>query len=220
MTDDTFPRTEREFFWGLIQPPFINEDDTDIEENYINANYYYEDLRNGFIKTSCFGLAAAFLYDTLSISFQNGNHWNINSINIIVETKSKTTNELIKNVYSRECFFRQDIIDYIQEIGRIQLVETDIFPPDKKIHLAGTHHGKQELQTFWNKLKNCPFVIGAHSTGFDRSNAKFISKIEPNGEKGVIIFVAKAPFALWVQTTGRNHRETSKIADIIQNEYS
>jgi hypothetical protein len=219
MKDEAFPRNEREFFWGLIQPPFIDEDDTDIEERYIKAHYYYEDIKNGFIKISCLGLAAAFLYDTLSISFQNGNYWNRNIIDIIIETEEENSAGKIRNVHSKECFFKKNIADYIINIKKIELIETDITPAHKSIRLAGTHHGSQELQAFWNKLKNCPFVVEVRSAPFDRSNSKFIGKIEPDGKKGVVIVVVRPPFTLWVQTTGRNYRETSKIAEIIQHEY-
>jgi hypothetical protein len=220
MFDNEFAKENhdfRDFLLGMFRLPFINENDEEIKNKYLGEEFYFEDTDNGIVKQKCLGLAAAYLYETLSISFQNGGAWVKNELNITIETSdgnSKT--EIVKNVYSKDCFSKAVITDYVEQLGDIQLQETRIIPADKENHFA-PHHGKHELQLFWNKLKNNPYIISAISTGWGGDS--FIRKISRNGTIEIVLIHTVHRYALLVQTTGRNYRETETIAGLLQKEY-
>jgi hypothetical protein len=214
-------RTFRDFLFSIFVTPFINEDDINVEDNYSSAHYFFEDIENGIKKTECLGLASAYLYDTLSISFKNGKAWTKNVLNIIIEPdKGASYIKQVKNVFSKDCFNVQGICDFLEKSQNTQLIETEILPESKSIHLAGDHHGKEKLYEFWRKLQNSPYVLEARSTDFCRGHSKFVYKIEPDGNTGVIVLVPVYPYTLWIQTTGRNYHETESIAKELYDEYS
>ena len=208
---------ERNFLYGMIIQPFINEDDVQIEEKYVNANYHFEDLENGIEKQECVGLAAAYLYETLSISISSSNAWDKNSLAILIEKENLNTVENVLNISSQSSFEVKEVQEFIENSGEINLVETDTIPNNKKIHLAD-HHGKPDLQALCNRLKLNPFVIEMRSTNWGGNN--FIREIYSNGVIEIVLVNSQRKYALWVQTTGTNLRETKAIAEHLKERYS
>ena len=80
------------------------------------------------------------------------------------------------------------------------------------------HHGKKELQDLWDKLKRSPYIIEARSTNFGGN--RFIKKVEKNGVLVIVLVDSERKYALWVQSTGTNLRETKAIAAILDERYS
>ena len=101
-------------------------------------------------------------------------------------------------------------------MGSVVLQETQIAPDTKNLHLAD-HHGQKELKALWEKLKNSPFVIEGRST--DWGGNRFIRKVEKNGVLEIVLVDSEKQYALWVQTTGTNLRETKAIAEILENRF-
>jgi hypothetical protein len=199
----------------MFVKPFINDQDEEIEKQFVSAHYYFDEKE-------CSGFAAAYLYDTLSISFQSSDAWKKNNCEIQIKTDSgevRTAN--IKNVFSKGCFEIPKIRTYISIITPVVLIPTTVLSINKSVHFAPDHHGLQELETFWSTLKNNQYVESARSTAFARGNRNFIVKIEPEKSAGVIIIAPnKDHNTLWVQTTGRNYHETKKIAEGLQKNYA
>lgn len=205
----------KDILFGNINQPFINEDDGEVADNYIMSNFHFN---NNGTKQACLGLTAAFLYDTLSISLNSSTLWKNNTLPIInvVDKVSKT--EQVNNVFSKDCFVVQSISDFVENLGDLDLQETDISPNNKSITLFGDHHGKEYLQALADKLINSPFVIEIRSIKFGGNS--FIRKIHTNGVLEVVVMKRDERFALWVQTTGRNFRETKAIAEKLREQYS
>jgi hypothetical protein len=65
---------------------------------------------------------------------------------------------------------------------------------------------------------NNPHVINAIST--DWGGNSFIRKINKNGTIEIVLIDTERRYALLVQTTGRNYRETETIAKLLEKEYS
>jgi hypothetical protein len=212
--------TYRSFLLGMFIKPFIDENDAEIEERYINEHYYFEDLSNDIKRCDCLGLTSAYLYGTLSISFQSSNAWTKNNLEVVIVSDDHTVFKNIKNVFSEICFNNSDIDDFIKQVGTIKLVETIKLPDEKKLHLFSDHHGHEKLKNHWKRLKKCPYVIEGRSTDFSRGSPQYIIKVEPEGLTGVIILAPCPPYTLWVQSTGRNYQETKEISRILQREYS
>jgi hypothetical protein len=217
LTDKSVPEVYRNYLYGMIILPFIREEDEAIEDKYIEANYSFEDLENEIKKTECLGLASAYLYETLSISLQSGKAWAKNILQISIETNSIARTEEIKNIFSKECFNVASISAFTEQLGDVTLEQSNILPDEKKIHLAD-HHGTNELNAVWAKLKLSPYVIEGRST--DWGGKRFIRKIEKNGVVEIVLVDSDRQYALWVQTTGRNLRETKAIAEILEKRYS
>jgi len=208
---------ERNFLYGMIIQPFIHDEDELIEERYIYSNYYFEDLENGFEKQECVGLATAYLYETLSISISSSNAWIKSILPILIEKDDLVTSENVLNVSSQVSFEVTEIKNLIENSGEVNLVETNIEPNDKKIHLAD-HHGKAELLALCNKLKLNPFVIEMRSTNWGGN--KFIRDTFSDGVVEIVLINSQRKYALWVQTTARNIRETKAIAKVLEEKYS
>jgi hypothetical protein len=210
------PRDQRDFLFGMFTLPFISEDDEGIEDQYIEANYFFEDAANGIAKTKCLGLAAAFLYDTISISLQSNNAWRKNILDISIELDGNIQFEIVKNVYSKGCYDFPFIHDFVEKLEDVVLQESPLAPADKDLHLA-SHHGQNELKALWDRLKNNPYVVAARST--DWGGKRFIRKFNRNGVVEIVLVDSEREYALWVQTTGRNLRETKAIAEILQDRF-
>lgn len=208
---------QRNFLYGMITPPFISEDDEEIEDQYLASSYYFEDIGNNITKTECLGLASAFLYETLSISFDSLPIWRQTQLQITIENGQSSSTENVFNVYSKSSFNAQDIIDFVESISTLKLVESKINPGDKQIHLT-SHHGKKELSELWNKIKKSPYVISGLSIEYGGNS--FYKKPQKNGQVDIVHLKSDKRYSLQVQTTGRNFRETIEIAKKLEEEYA
>ena len=217
--DKTLPNKEfknyKDILFGSIIQPFINDDDDEVVDAYIQSNFHFEIDGN---QHECLGLTAAFFYETLSISFGLHPTWenSILSITNVVDGVSKK--EQVYNVYSNDCFQTQLISKFVENSGQLVLQITSLEPNQKSITLFGDHHGKKYLQALADKLVNSPYVIEIKSTNFGGNS--FIRKVYPDGILEIVILSRDERFALWVKTTGRNFRETKAIAQILREKYS
>jgi hypothetical protein len=203
------------FLASMIIKPFIDEEDSDKEQQYMQNDFTLES--NGL---PCPGLAAAYLYDTLSLSFANGATWQTNDISICVTpntgTKKTKKVEIVKNVYSENCLEDTAIQNFIQQRS-VSLKQTDIAPQDKDLHLS-PHHGQKELQDFWERLRESPYVVSAKSTKW--GGKQFIRKTHSSGEIEIVLTETQKSYALMVQTTGKNIWETKAIAEKLKNQFT
>jgi hypothetical protein len=207
----------RNYLIGKIIKPFIKDEDEKVQEEYINANYYFEDRIHSFPKIECIGLAAAYLYKTLSISFSKLPVWQQTKLPIIIEEKGTSKIENVFNVSSKKSFEDSAIVFYVENSGDLTLEKTIILPDAKNQHLAD-HHGKKELQSLCDRLKNSPYVIEMRSTNWGGND--FIRKIHSDGIIEIVMNRTERKYALWVKTTGKNFRQTKAIAEILDDNYS
>ncbi len=218
--DKEFPEIYRSLFYGMFVQPFINEEDEETEDKYIEASYFFEDINNGITKQECLGLASAYLSESLLISFQSSPSWLNNILKIIIEKDSDFLTDDVFNVFSNNCFNAPTITTFVENIGNLSLIETEIHPDNKHIHLAD-HHGKDELEELCNRLKYNRFVIEIRSMEWCRGKCNdFIKKFHPDGTVEIVLYKTDSKYALLVKTTGRNLRETKAIAEILSEEYS
>jgi len=207
----------KDILFGMIVLPFIKEEDASIEEEYIQANYFFEDAENGIAKTECVGLASAFLYDTLSISFSALPQWRKIEIPIIIETENNSETAVVYNVFSNASLNSAEILTQIESRAEVKLIETEIKPTDKKRHISA-HHGMKELNELCDQLAWHPYVEEMRSTNW--GGTKFIRKTTKEGYIEIVLHKTQRKYALSVKTTGRNKRETDKIAEILTERYS
>ncbi|MBW7869247.1 MAG: hypothetical protein LC124_14405 [Ignavibacteriales bacterium] len=210
----------RNLLYGMITPPFISEEDEEIEDQYLASNYYFEDTASNISKTECLGLASAYLYETLSISLNSLPVWEQPQLKIKIESGESEATAYVFNVFSRESFDQQVISDFVDEISEVELQETGLSPDEKNIHVAN-HHGIQELQLLCSQLKLSPYVIEMRSMEWCQGRCNnFIKKCHRDGVIEIVLYRTDRKYSLRVQSTGRNLRETKAIAEILRERYS
>lgn len=213
--DKEFPAENRSLFYDMFIQPFIKEED-EIEAKFIEANYYFEDSANEIPKKECLGLTSAFLSETLAISFQSSPAWLKNKLKISIEKGDAISHEEVNHVFSKECFNQDAISEFIENISSLNLVETDINPIEKNFHLT-SHHGQQELNDLWNRIKNSPYVVEGMSIEWGGNS--FYKNPQKNGKLDIVHLRSDRRYALQIQTTGRNLRETIEIAKRLAEQY-
>jgi len=211
LTDNLVGKTYKDLLLSLRIHPFIAEEDKTIENNYI-ANYYYLNAPQvkKLHKKKTAGLAAAFLYKTLSISFKTDDIWDNEFIELI-ENKEKIVSV---NHISRPEHLKAHH-QWIQSKKPVELLESDILPAKKIINIRDDH-GKDILTEFAKKLVKSPYVIKIiNSLPFNPQEKNFIKKVHSDGKAEFVLNRTDKGYGLVVQTTGRDLRETEAIAKII-----
>lgn len=211
------PRNYRDILFGMIIQPFINEEDELVEEKYVSAGYYFEDTEYGIKKQECIGLASAYLYETLSISLSSLPLWDKSLLKILIENENAVRTGDVFNISSKDTFDNGQIRELIENSGELNLNETKLKPNDKKVHLSH-HHGKAELKALSDRLKLNEYVIEMRSTNWGGNN--FIREVYADGVIEIVLTDSQRKYALWVQTTGTNLRETKAIALLLKAQYS
>lgn len=214
--DKEFPAESRALFYDMFVQPFLREGDDEIEERFVEANYFFEDTENQIPKQECLGLTSAYLSETLAISFQSSAAWFKNALKIIIERENNASEDKVNHVYSKECFAQDSIADFVESITILNLVETNINPSDKTFHLTA-HHGQQELSELWSRIKNSPFVIEGMSIEWGGNT--FYKKPHRDGKVDIVHLKSDRRYAIQIQTTGRNLRETIEIAKRLDEQY-
>ncbi len=88
---------------------------------------------------------------------------------------------------------------------------------------GGRHHDKEKVESFGKKLIKNPYVCKIlGSAEYETRKKDFILEIEPQGQTGVIkIKIPNEEKAtILVKTSGRNFKETQKIAQILEQEFN
>lgn len=216
LTSKQFPEILRNNLYGMLIRPFIKEGDEARESAYIKADYFFEDKDNEVSKTKCYGLASAYIYETLTVSLQSSPAWLKNELRITITSGDSTVEENVPNIFSRNCFTIDQINSIVENLGDIVLLESDIAPDKKKIHLA-VHHGQRELEELWDKLKNSPFVEEGRS--IEWGGKTFYKNPKKDGKVDIVHLKSDRRYALQILTTGRNLRETTAIAKKLEERY-
>lgn len=215
--DKEFSETHRSLLYGVIVQPFIDETHTYIENEYLEATYTFEDAENGVTQKECFGLAAAHLYDLPVISLDSHLCWKKIKLAINIQpTNADAYLSTVFNISNIESYKDSELSRFIENLGEISLIKTEIAPDDKPNHISD-HHGIQELRAYWRKLKNCPYVVEMRST--DWGGRRFIRSIDRSGIVELVLLDTEKRYAMWIRTTGRNYRETKRISEIIEEGY-
>ncbi|NPB08512.1 MAG: putative CRISPR-associated protein [Aquificae bacterium] len=105
----------------------------------------------------------------------------------------------------------------------VELIETDI-PPEKKKANFGKHHGVEEIQKFWKRLRRCSYIVElVNSTPYYQGDNTFPpiegSDVYKNDVSLLRIKVPGTYYTCIVRTTARNKRELEKIKEIIRAKY-
>lgn len=121
----------KNYLFGIITPPYIDEDDETIFSQYIDAQYQFEDSENDFPRTPCIGLAAAYLYESLTISLSSAPIWQKVKLPLLIETEKESNTYNVFNIFGKESFDNSDLLGFIENLGEVELLKTEISPQIK-----------------------------------------------------------------------------------------
>ena len=199
---------------GVYRYPFI-DDNSEEENRYIQSNFSI--LKDGK-KLPAHGLGAAYLYHTIGIGFCSELFWK----NILFPLQIEGIENRIENILSvsyPEHFKEQVFLDWKEQNTDVQLIECDINFSEKNISLRDDH-GKDVLLRFAKLLVKSPYVIEVvNSLPHNSYENNFIRKVKQNGLIEIVLTGTDKGFGLLVKSTGRNYKETEKIAEILQQEF-
>ena len=160
----------------------------------------------------CYGLALAFIIDSLSYS-KTSPEWDKATLEICRDTVTVD----VRNI-SNASHVREHSAWLESQIEPV-LVKTSLLPEQKSIRLRDDH-GKDKLEKFAKSLRRSPYVEKIiNSSEFKPWTNKFIGNVEENGVVELILVWEEQRCGIVVQTTGRNRRETEKIAKILEEKY-
>lgn len=217
LNDNSVRKDYKNLLLGLKRYPFIMEGDENIENIFIQ-NYYYLNIPDvkELHRKETEGLAVAFLYNTLSISFATTEVWENTIIELLEKTEENETNVKVKHISNpKHIEFHNE---WIESNRPIELIEANILPAKKIINI-GDDHGKDILNKFANKLINSNYVVKIiNSLRFNPNEKNFIRKIHADGKIEIVLTWTDEGYGLIFQTTGRNLQETKLIADIIEKD--
>ncbi len=197
---------------ALYRSPYC---ESKIENESDLDNYHFENNEMGFESEICIGLSSAHILEIPSISLSTHTFWENENIEFF---KNQNENVSVFNVPT--ILENPKLNEYVENNSTINLIETNILPKDKQIHLRDDH-GKNILEDFAKRLVNSQYIIEIiNSLPFNSHSIKFIRKCYSDGKIEIVLFWEDKGYGMVIQTTGRNLRETEAIAEIIKDKYS
>ncbi len=205
ITADPQKRNLLDFIFSFLHAPF---DTDEIIEQCADEYLMHEWKCN---RDECVGLAYAYIMDSLALSFTR-NNWD-SFVKICRDAEIIET----RNVSCADHF--EDHKDWFESLRDVELIKTETPADEKQIHLRDDH-GKDKLLDFTKKVCSSPYVISViNSLPFNAKDKKFIRKVKADGLIECVMTWTDKGYGFVIQTTGRNLRETEKIAAIINDEY-
>ncbi len=195
-----------DFFFSFFKTPFEENDNVNNHmESYLNEEWKY----NG---VSCLGLAVAYLSDSVTLSVSL-NDWPDHTV--YVERGDTIVN--VRNI--TDIKHAELHTDWLQSLKKPELLKTDLTPDSKCIHLRDDH-GKDKLFALSKKLLRSEYAVKViNSMSFDSYCGDFIKNCYNDGKIEIVMYWTDKGYGLVLQTTGRNLRETRKIAEILEKKY-
>ena len=190
---------------SFFKSPYESEDVEDNQNSFLDHDWTCEGKL-------CIGLSLAVIMDSVSVSIGE-EEWNRSFIAILCDETEKDARNL----------FGEDTVaahaEWLEGLLPVQLITCSLKPNEKQINL-GDDHGKDVLTAFARRLVMSPYVYGIiNSLPFHSGNRKFCHAVRPNGLVEIVLPWTDSGYGIVVRTTGRNLRETEKIAKILEKTY-
>jgi hypothetical protein len=169
---------------------------------------------------TCVGFELAFLQGVPTISLNTDDLWQKDYLSFTKTDSLSLEDQEVEviNISDKEelstCFK-----GFAELNSNIQLQETDLLYENKKISLRDDH-GKDILEAFSKKLLRSVYVCNViNSLPFNSKAIRFIRRTSSDGKIEIILHWEDKGIGMIIQTTGRNKRETEKIADILREQF-
>lgn len=200
------------FFYSFFHAPFEKESMADeIEDKFLQHELCLE-------TQNVIGLQWAYTYGTLSFSLLTNDRWNCDSITVVDKSDSDKSLDIhhaatVANIESQK--------RWIDSLKEIELVKTALLPEQKSFNVSGTHHGNDKRRLFWDRIKNDEYVVSCITSTENHSyENNLVRQVFNDGKIEIVLCWEDAGYSFLIQTTGRDYRETKKIADMLAKKYS
>lgn len=208
-------RTLGSLLLGLTKHPYITSGSIQ-EDKFLESDYFL--LKNDDELTA-YGLTSAFLSDSAGIGFVSEPFWN--NLSFTLSKKDGNQGESIQ-IFCASCpehFQDPEFIAWQEERRPVEPIVSALLPGQKTIELRDDH-GQDVLFRFAKKLVQSPYVLSiVNSLPFNPRSTAFIKTVKEDGTIELVLTWTDRGLGLVVKTTGRNLRETRKIAAILQAEF-
>lgn len=167
------------------------------------------------------GFNAAFCMGTYCVGFASEPFWDTISVNIRVKSNDVIEDHVWFCVSSPPHFEDASFIDWQLQFMPVVLLQTTLLPVEKQMHLL-QHHGKDKLAAHAKSLLNSPYVEGVlTSLPFKRQSKSYVLKNSDfaHGIIDIVLFWEEEGYSMRMKTTGRDIRETLKIAELLTRKY-
>lgn len=205
---------------SIIKKPFTLEV---IEPTNALDGYYFSEAQLGLSEVDCIGIAAAHRLDSACLSLLTHDFWENASLDAYrMYEQSEMPDERISvlNVAVLDQLNSAEFRTYAESFQSVVLVESNTNPDDKPIKLRDDH-GKDVLDAFAKRILRSPHLLGVvNSLPFNSNSVRFIRAVKPDGLIELVLFWEDKGYGMVVQSTGRNLRETEKIAKLIEEKYA
>ena len=205
--------------------PYVKEEELEDKEknNYCTMNVYID---NGTEKKSAIGFKAAYFMHSICIGFFSDSIWKKHVHTLLVSDYNETKEAQVICISDNNHLKSKEFICWRDTYTSVELLET-IKAPFEKLgryrNAIGRHHGNDVLYAHALKLIQSPYVeeiICSVDYG-SASDKDYIAGYEKNDGVIRIMLVWESPkYAMLIKTTGRNLRETEKIATILKEQFS
>lgn len=205
LNDDPQKRNVMNFIYAFFHAPYDSDENTPYyADEYLMHRWTYEGKE-------CVGLAYSYIMDSLSLSFCAAK-WKQS-----VDIKKDSEPVSVRNISEKS---HLDVYKpWLERLKEVQLTKSPLDRNEKKIHLRDDH-GKDKLFDFSKKLCECEYVTGViNSLPFNPKERNFIRRVCPNGIIECVLCWTDEGYGIAIQTTGRNLRETERIAEILKEEF-
>lgn len=199
---------------GLIRTPYIIENSEE-EEQYIENCFV---LQKESKTIEPYGLVVSYLHSVPAIGFLSEKFWEECIFNLTIYPSGSTAE--VYCLSEEEHLENKQVIDFIEDKLPIQLIETNILPDKKKLGLRDDH-GKDVLESFSKQILQSKYVTSVvNSLPYNPRERNFIRNIFHDGKVEIVLTGTDKGLGIVIQTTGRNKRETTRIAEILETKYN
>ena len=193
------------FLFAFLQRPYEQRISEEEQDDYLEHTWLYKGK-------SCYGLALAYIMESMALSIC-GQEWN----HPVLDIEKDRVLVDVRNLFDEESFDFH--LAWLESLKPVELI-TCLEEPNNKLINLRDDHGKDVLYAFCKRLVNSEYVCEiVNSLPFNPNNRKFIHKIRENGQIEIVLPWTDSGLGVSVQTTGRNYRETEKIAEILKEKY-
>ena len=203
--------TIKNIFFQFFHTPFETreiEESDDKASDFLSKEAFYN-------SNSAYGFSLALYYDTFALSFATSEEWEKSRIQVV-----RHTGELLEIHHISKLNHINENTDWLKTRGELELITTDSDPLTKTPKFRDDH-GKDELEAFWKKIRNSEYVVSCiNSLPFSSHNRNFIRNYYSDGRIEITLPWTDKGLGLVIQSTGRNRRETERIANLLEEKYS
>lgn len=200
--------------------PYIGENDALIVQDcYLKENAYYCCNANEQLKAE--GFTAAYAKNTICVGMFVTPEWCKAEYEIKVTDDVAGEKKVTWICVTDACHFDMECYKLWYDLNSPLSLEKYLMEPKgKKVNLRDDH-GKDILDKHAEKLKQSPYVVEiVNSLPFNPQARDYIHRVRENGLIEIVLTDTDRGLGLLVKTTGRNLRETKRIAEILKEKYS